>query len=115
MGYPSYWPCSHNLLIHSDSPMNNYRPLPSTAARSGSLEGLAFFRDPDFARQRYERFGNIFETLVFGQRTVFIRGDRAIADLLSAGDAMQGWWPDSLKQLLGSPSCWLGWGRNSIN
>ena len=86
------------------APINNYRPLPSTAARSGILEGLAFFRDPDFARQRFERFGNVFETLVFGQRTVFIRGDRAIADLLSAGDAVQGWWPASLKQLLGSKS-----------
>ena len=35
---------------------------------------------------------------------MFIRGDRAIADLLSAGDAVQGWWPASLKQLLGSKS-----------
>ena len=86
------------------TPINNYRRLPCTAARSGILEGLAFFRDPDFARQRFERFGNVFETLVFGQRTVFIRGDRAIADLLSAGEAVQGWWPASLKQLLGSKS-----------
>ncbi|MCP9801786.1 hypothetical protein [Synechococcus sp. RedBA-s] len=26
------------------------------------LEALAFFRDPDFARSRFERYGDIYET-----------------------------------------------------
>jgi hypothetical protein len=57
------------------------RPLPSTPALSGLLETLAFFRDPDFARSRFERYGDVYETSLLGQRTVFIRGGQAIGDL----------------------------------
>ena len=79
-------------------------PLPSTPAVSGVLETLAFFRDPDFARSRFERYGDVYETSLLGQRTVFIRGERAIADLFAQGDAVEGWWPDSVRELLGSLS-----------
>jgi cytochrome P450 len=65
------------------------------------LETLAFFRDPDFARSRFERYGDVYETSLLGQRTVFIRGGQAIADLFAQGDAVEGWWPDSVRQLLG--------------
>ncbi|MBM5822972.1 MAG: cytochrome P450 [Cyanobacteria bacterium K_Offshore_surface_m2_011] len=77
------------------------RPVPSTAAVSGVLETLAFFRDPDFAGSRFERYGDVYETSLLGQRTVFIRGGQAIADLFAQGDAVEGWWPDSVRQLLG--------------
>ena len=77
------------------------RPLPRTPALSGVLETLAFFRDPDFARSRFERYGDVYETSLLGQRTVFIRGGQAIGDLFAQGDAVQGWWPDSVRQLLG--------------
>jgi len=77
------------------------RPLPSTPALSGVLETLAFFRDPDFARSRFERYGDVYETSLLGQRTVFIRGDQAISDLFAQGDAVAGWWPDSVRELLG--------------
>lgn len=77
------------------------RPLPSTPALSGVLEALAFFRDPDFARSRFERYGDVYETRLLGQRTVFIRGGQAISDLFAQGDAVQGWWPDSVRELLG--------------
>ena len=80
------------------------RPLPSTGALSGVLEGLAFFRDADFARQRFERFGNVYETRLLGQPLVFIRGGRAIGDLLAQPEATEGWWPESVRQLLGSRS-----------
>jgi hypothetical protein len=60
------------------------RPLPSTPALSGVLETLAFFRDPDFARTRYERYGGVVETRLLGQRTVFIRGGQAIGDLFAS-------------------------------
>lgn len=79
----------------------NLRPLPSTPAWSGVLETLAFFRDPDFARSRFERYGDVYETRLLGQRTVFIRGGQAISDLFAQGDAVQGWWPDSVRELLG--------------
>ena len=80
------------------------RLLPSTGASSGVLEALAFFRDADFARQRFAQFGDVFETSLLGQRLVFIRGGRAIGDLLAQPEATEGWWPESVRQLLGSRS-----------
>jgi len=79
-------------------------PLPSTGAVSGVLEALAFFRDADFARKRFEQFGDVFATKLVGQPLVFIRGERAINDLLSQPEATEGWWPESVRQLLGSRS-----------
>lgn len=76
-------------------------PLPRTGAVSGLLESLAFFRDPDFARARFERHGDVFETILLGQRMVFIRGGPAIADLFAQAEAVQGWWPESVRRLLG--------------
>ncbi|MCX5931535.1 MAG: cytochrome P450 [Cyanobacteria bacterium] len=75
--------------------------MPITPAVSGVLETLAFFRDPDFARSRFERYGDVYGTTLLGQRTVFIRGERAISDLFAQGDAVAGWWPDSVRILLG--------------
>jgi len=76
-------------------------PLPRTPATSGVLETLAFFRDPDFARRRFERYGDVFETTLLGQRTVFLRGAQAVADLFAQPEAMEGWWPESVRVLLG--------------
>ena len=80
------------------------RPLPSTGARSGVLEALAFFRDADFASRRFARYGNVFETRLLGQPLVFIRGGRAISELLARPETTEGWWPESVRQLLGSRS-----------
>ena len=77
------------------------RPLPTTPAVSGVLETLSFLRDPDFARSRFERYGDVYGTTLLGQRTVFIRGQRAINDLFAQGDALEGWWPESVRKLLG--------------
>lgn len=80
------------------------RPLPGTGASAGVLEALAFFRDGDFARRRFERFGNVYETRLLGQPLLFIRGGTAIQELLAQPEASEGWWPASVKQLLGSRS-----------
>ena len=80
------------------------RPLPNTGALSGVLEALAFFREADFAQRRFEQYGDVFETSLLGQRMVFIRGAEAIGDLLDQGEAVEGWWPESVRQLLGSQS-----------
>ena len=80
------------------------RPLPRTGAVSGILETLAFFRDPGFAERRFERHGDVFETVLLGQPMVFIRGGAAIGDLLAQGESVEGWWPESVRQLLGSRS-----------
>ncbi len=84
--------------------MSKFRSLPTTGALSGMLEALAFFRDPNFAKRRFDRLGNVFETSMLGQPMVFIQGDKAIADLLSQPEAIEGWWPESVQQLLGSHS-----------
>ena len=75
--------------------------LPSTGAVTGLKETLDFFRDPGFTQQRFEQYGDVFETRLLAQPIVFIRGEQAIGDLLSQGDALEGWWPESVKQLLG--------------
>ncbi len=80
------------------------RPLPSTGAVLGLLETLAFLRDPDFARRRFERHGDAFVTVLLGQRMLFLRGGAAIRDLLQQGERVEGWWPASVKQLLGGRS-----------
>jgi cytochrome P450 len=79
-------------------------PLPSTGAISGLGETLAFFTQADFAQRRFQTYGDVFETKLLAQRMVFIRGERAISDLLGQSDALEGWWPDSVRQLLGSKS-----------
>ena len=88
----------------SGSPAAPARPLPSTGAVTGVLEALAFFRDPSFAQQRFAEHGNVFATRLLGQPLVFIRGGRAIGDLLAQSDGCEGWWPASVRQLLGSRS-----------
>ena len=80
------------------------QPLPSTGAVTGVLEALAFFRDPQFASRRFEQLGDVFETRLIGQQLVFIRGGEAIGDLLAQPEATEGWWPESVRQLLGSRS-----------
>ncbi len=80
------------------------RALPNTGALTGVLEALAFFRDGAFAQRRFERLGNVYETRLLGQPLVFIRGGAAIGALLAQPEASEGWWPASVKQLLGSRS-----------
>ena len=60
-------------------------PLPRTGAVSGLGETLAFFTQADFAQRRFETHGDVFETKLLGQRMVFIRGEKAIGDLLGQG------------------------------
>ncbi|QNJ03414.1 cytochrome P450 [Synechococcus sp. PROS-U-1] len=79
-------------------------PLPSTGAVSGLGETLAFFTQADFAQRRFQAYGDVFETKLLAQRMVFIRGEQAIADLMDQGEALEGWWPDSVRKLLGSKS-----------
>jgi hypothetical protein len=64
------------------------RPLPSTPALSGVLETVAFFRDPDFARSRFERYGDVYETTLLGQRTIAsCLGPLSLADRIGANHA----------------------------
>ena len=80
------------------------KPLPKTGAVSGLKETLDFFSDPSFAERRFETYGDVFATKLLAQPIVFIRGERAIGDLFSQSESLEGWWPESVKQLLGSRS-----------
>ena len=80
------------------------KPLPKTGAVSGLKETLDFFSDPSFAERRFETYGDVFATKLLAQQIVFIRGERAIGDLFSQSESLEGWWPESVKQLLGSQS-----------
>ena len=62
-------------------------PLPSTGAVSGLGETLAFFTQADFAQRRFHAHGDVFETKLLAQRMVFIRGERAIGDLIGQSDS----------------------------
>lgn len=74
--------------------------LPSTGAVTGLSETLAFFRDPSFSQRRFRELGDVFETKLLAQSIVFIRGERAISDLLKLEYSLQGWWPKAYN------SCW---------
>jgi cytochrome P450 len=76
-------------------------PPPHTGAITGVLELLAFLRDPEFAQRRFDAHGDVFETVVAGQRQVFVRGMDAVAELQTQASALEGWWPASVSQLLG--------------
>ena len=80
------------------------KPLPNTGAVSGLKETLDFFGDPGFAQRRFETYGDVFATKLLNQPIVFIRGERAINDLFSQSESLEGWWPESVKKLLGSRS-----------
>ena len=80
------------------------KSLPNTGAVSGLKETLDFFSDPSFAQRRFETYGDVFATKLLAQPIVFIRGERAISDLFSQSELLDGWWPESVKQLLGSRS-----------
>ena len=78
--------------------------LPTTGVVTGLGETLAFFRDPSFSQRRFSELGDVFETKLLAQSIVFVRGERAIGDLLKQEESLQGWWPESVRQLLGSKS-----------
>jgi len=80
------------------------KPLPNTGAVSGLKETLDFFGDPSFAQRRFETYGDVFATKLLTQPIVFIRGERAINDLFRQSELLEGWWPESVKQLLGRRS-----------
>lgn len=74
-------------------------------------ETLSFFKDPDFAQKRFQQYGPIFKTRLFGQPTVFIKGTEANRFILTSENqnfAIS--WPTSTKKLLGQNSLALQMG-----
>ena len=78
--------------------------MPRTPAVTGVLELLGFLGDPDFVRRRFERYGDVFETVLVGQPQIFVKGAEAAGELLAQSEALEGWWPSTVRQLLGELS-----------
>jgi retinoid hydroxylase len=65
-------------------------------------ETINFFTDPEFALKRHARYGPVFKTNLFGQKTVFLQGADGNRFILShENEYFQVSWPPSVKQLLG--------------
>jgi retinoid hydroxylase len=65
-------------------------------------ETLTFFQDSDFAQKRFQRYGPVFKTHIFGQPTLFIKGSEGNQFVLSQESQLfQVQWPPSTSALLG--------------
>lgn len=82
-------------------PSSTSQAPPHTGAVTGVLELLASLRDPNFAVRRFQQMGDVFETVLAGQPSVFVRGAGPVAELMTQSAALEGWWPPSVSQLLG--------------
>ncbi len=68
-------------------------------------ETIQFLNDQDFARKRYETYGPIFKTNLFGQPTIFLKGEEANRFVLeNENKYFISHWPRSTEILLGSRS-----------
>jgi len=77
---------------------------------------LNFLQDSEFAKKRHQQYGPIFKTSIFGQPTVFVRGQEASLFVLSNDNKyFVASFPPSTKALLGPLSLSLQTGANHIN
>lgn len=68
-------------------------------------ETISFLRDPDFAKKRQQRYGQIFKTHLFGRPTIIMIGPEAIRFLLTnENQYFSISWPYSTQVLLGPAS-----------
>jgi retinoid hydroxylase len=76
-------------------------------------ESIAFIKDPDFMAERQQRYGNIFKSSIFGEKTIFIMG----AEALQAFFALESQnfvvnFPKPLRALIGENSLSLKSGKS---
>jgi cytochrome P450 len=77
---------------------------------------LNFLQDSEFAKKRHQQYGPIFKTSIFGQPTVFMRGQEASLFVLSNDNQyFVPSFPPSTKALLGPLSLLLQTGANHQN
>ncbi|MEG4851529.1 cytochrome P450 [Microcoleus sp. B5-D4] len=77
---------------------------------------LNFLQDSQFAKKRHQQYGSIFKTSIFGQPTVFMRGQEASLFVLSNDNQyFVVSFPPSTKALLGPLSLSLQTGANHLN
>jgi len=77
---------------------------------------LNFLQDAQFAKKRHQQYGPIFKTSIFGQPTVFMRGQEASLFVLSnENQYFVATFPASMKALLGPLSLAVQTGANHQN
>ncbi|MEG4113036.1 MULTISPECIES: cytochrome P450 [unclassified Microcoleus] len=77
---------------------------------------INFLQDSQFAKKRHQQYGPLFKTSLFGQPTVFMRGQEAKLFVLSNDNRyFVVTWPPSTRALLGSLSLALQTGANHQN
>src|SRR4028119_210814 len=77
---------------------------------------LNFLQDAQFAKKRHQQYGPIFKTSIFGQPTVFVRGQEAGLFVLSnENQYFVATFPASMKALLGPLSLAVQTGANHQN
>ncbi|MEG4441187.1 cytochrome P450 [Microcoleus sp. AT9_B5] len=77
---------------------------------------IKFLQDSQFAKKRHQQYGPIFKTSIFGQPTVFMRGQEANLFVLSNDNQyFVVAWPPSTRALLGPLSLALQTGANHQN
>jgi cytochrome P450 len=88
------------------SKINYFLPVPP-----GNLglpivgESISFLSDPQFAKKRHQKYGNIFKTNIVGSPTIFVRGAEANYFILTNENKyFINSLPPSAKALLGSLS-----------
>ncbi|MBV6621970.1 MAG: cytochrome P450 [Rivularia sp. (in: Bacteria)] len=68
-------------------------------------ETISFFRDADFTEKRYQKYGSIFKTRIFGNPTIIMIGSEANRFLFTNDNKyFSNQWPPSTRILLGSAS-----------
>ncbi|EDX74980.1 Cytochrome P450 superfamily [Coleofasciculus chthonoplastes PCC 7420] len=78
-------------------------------------ETIQFFRDPDFAQKRHQKYGSIFKTKLFGRPTVMISGSEANRFVLThENQYFTSTFPPSTKILLGPASLAVQGGLNHL-
>jgi len=77
---------------------------------------LNFLQDSEFAKKRHQQYGPIFKTSIFGQPTVFVRGQEASLFVFTNDNKyFVASFPPSTKALLGPLSLSVQTGANHIN
>ncbi|MGF1514470.1 MAG: cytochrome P450 [Elainellaceae cyanobacterium] len=78
-------------------------------------ETLAFFREPQFAQKRHQKYGPVFKTRLLGKPTIFLKGPDALHFVLTNENKyFVVSWPPSVKALLGPCSLALQTGHTHI-
>ncbi|MBD2611072.1 MAG: cytochrome P450 [Nostoc sp. ZfuVER08] len=77
---------------------------PGSFGLPGLGETLSFFFDRKFGKKRYQKYGSIFKSHLFGRPTVFMVGPEALEFVLSSHTENFSWregWPANFRILLG--------------